>query len=92
MIYVMARTGAARKRPEISKSTHRHREFEWIETHADEMRRHVGEWIVLEGDDLVAHGKNATRVVASARRKGVKVPFIFYVEPVDLEPVAHFGL
>ena len=88
----MARTGAARKRQEMIKSTYRQREFEWIETHADEMRRLAGEWVVLEGAGLVAHGKNATRVVASARRKGIKVPFVFYVESPDVEPTAHFGL
>ena len=87
----MARTGAARKRQEVIKSTHRQRELEWIET-TDEMRRLAGEWVVLEGGDLVAHGKNATRVVASARRKGIKVPFVFYVESPDVEPIAHFGL
>jgi hypothetical protein len=92
MMQSMARTGAARKRQEVIKSTHRQRELEWIETHTDEMRRLAGEWVVLEGEDLVAHGKNATRVVASARRKGIKVPFVFYVESPDIEPTAHFGL
>ena len=88
----MARTDAARKREETIKSSHRQRELEWIETHADEIRRLTGEWVVLEGEKLIAHGKNATRVVASARRKGIKVPFVFYVESQDIEPTAHFGL
>ncbi len=74
------------------KSMHRQRELEWIRTHTDEMRRLAGQWVVLEGEGLVAHGKNAVRVVASARRKGVTVPFVFYVEPPDVEPTAHFGL
>jgi len=56
------------------------------------MRRLAGDRVVLEGEDLVAHGKNATRVVASARRKGIKVPFAFYVESPDREPTAHVGL
>ena len=88
----MARTSAARKRPEVVKSTHRQREFEWIRTHADEMRRLAGEWAVLEGEELVAHGKDAARVVARARRKGIAVPFVFYVEPPDVGPTAPFGL
>jgi hypothetical protein len=66
----------ARKRQEVIKPMHRQRELEWIETRPDEMRRLAGEWVVLEGEDLVAHGKHATRVVATARRKGIKVPFL----------------
>jgi hypothetical protein len=88
----MARANGARKRQEAIKSTHRQRELEWIETHADQLRRLAGEWVVLEGEDLIAHGKSASRVLASARRKGIKVPFVFYVEPPYVEPTTHFGL
>lgn len=88
----MARASGARKRPEAIRTTHRQRELEWIETHADQLRRLAGKWVVLEGEDLIAHGKNASRVLASARRKGIKVPFVFYVEPPYVEPTVHFGL
>ena len=88
----MARTSAARKRPEPIKSTHRQRELDWMRTHPDEMPRLAGEWVVLEGNEIVSHGKKAARVVASARRKGVVVPFVFRVERPDVEPTAHFGL
>jgi hypothetical protein len=76
------------------KLTHRQRELEWIQTHADSMRRLAGEWVVLEGNELVAHGKSASRVVASARRRGITVPFVFYVEQQspDVESTVHFGL
>lgn len=88
----MAKANGARKRQEATQSTHRQRELEWIETHADQLRRLAGEWVVLEGEDLIAHGKSASRVLASARRKGIKVPFVFYVEPPYAEATAHFGL
>lgn len=88
----MAKANGVRKRQEAIKSTHRQRELEWIETHADQLRRLAGEWVVLEGEDLIAHGKSASRVLASARRKGIKVPFVFYVELPYGEPTAHFGL
>ncbi len=92
MIQPMTGTSAARKRQEVIKPTYRHRELEWIETHVEQMRHLAGEWVVLEGEDLIAHGKNASRVVASARRKGIKVPFVFFVESPDAGPTAHFGL
>jgi len=89
----MARaTAAVRKRGETITSTRRQSEFEWIRTHPQVLRRLAGQWVVLEGDEIVAHGKNAARVVGSARRKGIAVPFVFYVEPPDPEPTAHFGL
>lgn len=74
------------------KSTHRQRELDWLRTHAGEMCRLASEWVVLEGEDIVAHGKDAVRVVASARRKGIAVPFVFFVPPTTGEPTAQFGL
>ena len=56
------------------------------------MRRLAGEWVVLEGDQLIAHGKNATRVFTTAKRKGIAVPFVFYVEPPATEGIVQFGL
>ena len=89
----MARTAATvRKRGETISSTHRQSEFEWMRTHPDVLRRLAGQWVVLEGDEIVAHGKNAARVVGTARRNGIAVPFVFYVEPPDAQPAAHFGL
>lgn len=89
----MARAAATvRKRGETITSTYRQSEFEWIRTHADVLRRLAGQWVVLEGEEIVAHGKNAARVVGSARRKGIAVPFVLYVEPPAAQPTAHFGL
>jgi hypothetical protein len=92
MMLNMARAGAARKRQEPIRSVHRQQELEWIQTHPDEMHRLAGEWVVLEGEELIAHGNTATRVAASARRKGIAVPFIFFVESPEAEGTAHFGL
>jgi hypothetical protein len=89
----MARgTAAVRKRDEVVISTHRQTEFEWIRTHRDELRRCAGQWVVVEGAALVAHGKDAVRVVARARRRGITVPLVFYVEPPDIESTARLGL
>ena len=85
MMQSMARTGAARKRQEVIKSTHRQRELEWIETHTDEMRRLAAEWVVVEGEDLVAHGKNAT----VARQVALRCPVRFsQVAMAPSEPTA----
>lgn len=71
--------------------SHRHREIEWLRTHAAELRPHVGEWVVLEGEEIIAHGADAQEVVAEARRRGIKMPYVFYVEPGE-PGIAKLGL
>jgi aryl carrier-like protein len=88
----MGRAGAVRKGRETGRCTHRQRELEWRRTHLDVLRRLAGQWVVLEGEELIAHGRDAVRVVARARRKGVAVPFVFFVEPPDPTPTAQIGL
>jgi hypothetical protein len=70
---------------------HRHREIEWLRTHTAELRSYVGEWVVLEAEEIVAHGADAQTVVAEARRRGIKSPYVFYVEPGEAG-IAQLGL
>lgn len=60
----------------------RMREREWIKAHHDE---YLGQWVVVEGDTLIAHGTSAREVYLAARAAGVEVPYIEEVMP-DLEP------
>jgi hypothetical protein len=69
----------------------RDRERRWREAHAAELREFQGEWAVVEGEELVAHGLNPGDVVAAARAKGVKVPYVFFIEPLQ-NGVLRFGL
>ena len=41
----------------------------------------IGEWVVLEGTSIVAHGQDAVIVADEARARGVRVPYIFRVLP-----------
>jgi len=43
-------------------------------------RQLVGQWVALEGETILAHGADPVAVVAKAREKGVRVPYVFYVE------------
>lgn len=70
---------------------HRSQELEWRRTHGETLKAFAGEWIVLEGKDIVAHGHDPSKVVAEARTKGVRVPYIFYVETRG-EDVVSLGL
>jgi Family of unknown function (DUF5678) len=72
-------------------SGHRSRELEWCRTHTEVLRQFAGQWIVLEGEEIVAHRDDPLQVVAEARAKGIRVPYIFYVEDTN-ENVVRMGL
>ena len=58
----------------------RRREVEWRRAHRKDLELFAGQWVVLEGETIVAHGDDAGCVVAEARLKGVTVPYVFRVE------------
>lgn len=67
-------------------------ELAWRHSHRDELqRRFAGEWVVLEGEEVVAHSGDAAQAMEQARAKGVVVPFVFYVDSPQPDTV-HIGL
>jgi len=60
----------------------REREMRWF---ADEQNRakYGGQWVALDGDQLLSHGENLRQVYAEAKAKGVQSPFTGYVDPLD---------
>ena len=58
---------------------HRNQELEWRRTHREVLRNFAGQWVVLEGEEIVTHGEDPQQLVAQARAKGIRVPYIFYV-------------
>jgi Family of unknown function (DUF5678) len=69
----------------------RQREQEWCRTHGDVLRGYVGQWVVLEGEEIVAHGDDVTRLVEQARGRGIRSPYVFFIEPSE-PGVAKIGL
>ena len=63
----------------------REREMRWF---ADEQNRakYGGQWVALDGDQLLSHGEDLRQVYAEAKAKGVEVPFTGYVDPLDAPP------
>lgn len=48
----------------------------WLKSNA---QRYVGKWIVLDGKRLVGIGENPVPIVEKARKEGVKIPFVQFI-------------
>jgi len=75
----------ARDNGETKPAYPREREMRWF---ADEQNRakYGGQWVALDGDQLLSHGEDLRQVYAEARAKGVESPFTGYVDPLDALP------
>ena len=61
---------------------HRRVEQAWRRSHQDLLVSHyAGQWVVLEDEDIVAHGEDPVQLVERAREAGIEVPYVFYVDP-----------
>ena len=69
----------------------RERELEWRRTHPETLRQFENEWVVLEGEEIIAHGSDAAQVIDEARAKEIKIPYVFFVEQKN-ENVIAIGL
>lgn len=70
---------------------HRRVEQEWRRSHPDVLLDYAGQWVILEGEEIVGHGKDPVKLVERAREAGVEVPYIFYVDP-PREGIVKIGL
>lgn len=75
----------------VEASGHRSRELEWRRSHGETLRAFVGQWLVLEGEEIIAYGDDPVRVISEAKMKGIQVPYLFCVEAPD-EDVVRMGL
>lgn len=68
------------RRVEVIDST---KEQTWLMEHRHE---YVGEWVALDGDRLLAHGRDAREVYDEARSLGVRIPSVVRIEASDESP------
>lgn len=50
----------------------------WIKENREEF---LGQWVCLLGDELIAHGEDATEVHKQAKQKGIESPYVVRVIP-----------
>ncbi len=76
-----AKRSLSRPKPDGKVMGFRARELKWRETHGKELRQYAGEWVALEDEQIIAHGRDAGAVVTEARERGVPSPYVFFVHP-----------
>ncbi len=64
---------------EQSPLPYRHREREWLRTQKEAVQKLAGQWIVVEGEEIVSHGDDPLQVVSEAREKGIQIPYIIHL-------------
>lgn len=69
----------------------RNRELEWRRANTEMLSSVEGQWVVLEGSEVIAHGEDPVQVINEAKSRGIRTPYIFFVEPRS-EGLARIGL
>ncbi len=64
---------------------YRAEEIAWRQSHRETLQHLKGQWAVVDGSRLVAHDADPAVAVKAARRQGVAVPYVFFVN-WDHEP------
>jgi len=78
LVLVLTQLLRTEARPAVDRRT---RELRWKQNNEQLLEALAGQWLVVEGDELIAHGQDPVTLVAAAKRRGIQVPFVFFVEP-----------
>ncbi len=60
-------------------------ELEWLSRHGEE---YAGQWVALEGEELLSYGSDARAVRDEARAKGVERPLMVHIRDEPNMPSA----
>lgn len=59
-------------------------EMRWLVRNARELGQHKGEWLLIQGSQLLVHSRDFAAVRAAIRERQIPSPFVYYV-PTDDE-------
>ena len=48
--------------------------------HPEKLRPYAGQYVIVEGTRLVAHSADPGEAIAAAKRQGITIPFILFLE------------
>jgi hypothetical protein len=66
--------------PQHETEVQRLRQLEWLKAHREE---YAGQYVALEGDRLIATGKNFPEAARAAKAAGVPEAFVTFIYPPD---------
>ena len=69
----------------IVPSRDRSREMEWLK---ENRARYANQWVVVEGDQLIAADADGHKAFIAAKDAGIEVPLLVHVLPEDPLPFA----
>jgi hypothetical protein len=59
-------------------------EMGWLVRNAQELGQHKGEWLLIQGTQLIVHSRDFATVRAAIQQRQIRSPFVYYV-PTDDE-------
>ena len=70
--------------PKTQRAGRRQIEMDWISSNAKELGKYRGQWIVVEGEAVLAADKDYEPARVQAAKGGIDCPLIFFVPDDDL--------
>ena len=58
---------------------YRWKEWAWRTKNREVLNRLKGQWVVVEGSEMISHGVDPVQAVEQARAEGISTPYVFYV-------------
>jgi hypothetical protein len=58
--------------------------MDWLVRNAEEFGRYKGEWLLINGQNLIVHDRDFASIQAAIRENQIASPFVYYV-PTDQE-------
>lgn len=64
-------------------------EMRWLEKHRGKLAdQYAGQWVVLQGREVVSYGRDAAAALSEARVKGIRIPFLVRIPSKGEGPLA----
>jgi len=54
-------------------------EFRWLAANSRALEKYAGEWLLLHGEELVAHSPDFQVIRRAAKSRGIESPFVHYI-------------
>lgn len=63
----------------IQARPHESPEMRWLVGNAKALERYRGEWLLIQGNDLVAHSNDFNLIRETITDRNIRAPFVYYV-------------